>query len=50
MSFMDSIKDNLSNFDSLQGKYEELKNREAAGNLDDKAKALLDKLRGYFEK
>ena len=47
MGMMDNFKNKMS--DEVRSKYEELKQREQDGNLDDKAKAELDKLRAKFE-
>lgn len=47
MGMMDSFKNKMSG--DMRSRYEELKQRELDGNLDDKAKAELDELRAKFE-
>jgi hypothetical protein len=52
MSFMDSIKGQFENMDkdAMQSKYEELKSKEQAGDLDDKGKAMLEQLKTHLGK
>ncbi|HSX29749.1 MAG TPA: hypothetical protein VLE73_04290 [Candidatus Saccharimonadales bacterium] len=47
MGFLDDLKSDMS--DESRERYEELKHREAAGDLDDQARAELNQLRERFE-
>lgn len=47
---MDDMQANINNADdSLRARYEELKQKDADGDLDDRGRAELDRLRDRFE-
>lgn len=51
MGMMDNIKDKMSDMsDEARARYEELKDREASGELDDQARAELQQMRERFER
>ena len=47
MAFLDDLKSDMG--DEARERYEELKHREAAGDLDDQARSELSRLRERFE-
>lgn len=50
MGFLDDLKSDLSDAgDEVRARYEELKHREAAGDLDDQGRAELQQMRERFE-
>jgi hypothetical protein len=51
MSMMDTMKDKMSDMgDEARERFEKLKSQERAGELDDKGREELNKLRAHFEK
>lgn len=52
MGFMDNIKGkmgNMGNMSEMRSRFEELKSKESAGELDDKGREELQQLRSHFE-
>jgi len=49
MGFIDDLQKDMNSSDEARERYEELKHREASGDLDDEARAELRQYRERFE-
>jgi hypothetical protein len=50
MGLMDNMKDKMSDMDSMRARFEDLKQKEQMGDLDDKGREELNKLKQHFDK
>lgn len=49
MGFMDNMKSKMGDIGEMRTRFEELKSKESAGELDDKGREELQQLRSHFE-